>query len=264
MIARATVALACVVVVAALAVGTAAAAGASTRADACTSCFERRVERIGTTAQGRPITVVARGRRDADIDVLVVSGIHGNERGGGPIVRQLQRELPPRRVRWWLVAGLNVDGMRRDTRQNARGVDLNRNFPFDWRGGGRPFDTFYPGPRAASEPETRAVLGLVRRVRPDLTLWYHQHARLVDQPSGAWRVALARIYARWSQLPLRSGVFGRLHGTATSWQHHEQPRSAAFVVELPAGTPGATAVARHLVAIRRTSIAAAHDDVRSP
>jgi protein MpaA len=226
--------------------------------------FERRVERIGTSVAGRPITVTVRGRRDADVDVLVVGVIHGNETAGLPVVRTLERALPPRRVRYWTIHGLNVDGAARGTRQNARGVDLNRNFPGSWRGGGRPFDTYYPGRRAASEPETRAVMALVRRVRPDVTIWYHQHATMVIRPDGAWRQALARTYERTSRLSMRRYPDTGLRGTASSWQQRELPRSLALVVELPAGRLDAPAVARHADAVRRTAIAAAFDPVRSP
>lgn len=253
----------------ALAIGLASGAACSVPAHAadattCGACFERTVERIGTSPEGRAINVVSRGRADADIDVVVVGQIHGNEPAGIAVVRALSSGVPPRRVRYWLIATLNPDGLRRRTRQNVRGVDLNRNFPFDWRGGGRAFDPFYPGPRAGSERETQALMMLIGRVRPDLTLWYHQHAALVDRPSGQWRIALASVYARWSRLPLRGGAFGRLHGTATSWQHHVQQRSAAFAVELPPGVLDATAVSRHADAARRTALAAAFDDVRSP
>jgi protein MpaA len=223
--------------------------------------LEHVVERIGTTASGTPITVTRRGRADATIDVLVVGIIHGNETAGLAVIRRLARTAPPARIRWWLLPSLNPDGQRRAVRQNGRGVDLNRNFPFEWRAVGRPWDTYYPGRARASERETRALQALVRRMRPDLTLWYHQHAALIDQPRARWRAALARTYARASGLPLRGGVFGRLYGTATSWQHDEQPRSAAFVVELPAGQLSGRSVLRHVEAVRRTSNAAAFDDV---
>ncbi len=253
------------VVVAIVIVGCAViAASVGTAAAATGAGFERRVERIGTTVDGRPITVTVRGRADADIDVLVVGVIHGNETAGVPIVRMLDRALPPRRVRYWTIRELNMDGARRGTRQNARGVDLNRNFPGAWRGGGRPFDTYYPGRRAASEPETRALLALVRRVRPDATVWYHQHANMVIRPNGVWRQALARAYERASGLAMKRYPDTGLCGTAAMWQEREFRRSLALVVELPAGRVPAGSVTRHADAIRRLAIAASLDDVRSP
>ncbi len=226
--------------------------------------FERRVEMVGTTAAGTPIRAIVRGRTDADIDVLVVGAIHGNETAGLPVVRELGRALPPRRVRYWLVAAINPDGVRRRTRQNARGVDLNRNFPYRWAGGGRAFDTYYPGRARASERETRALMALVRRVRPDVSVYYHQHARMVIRPPGRWRQRLARTYERFSRLAMRTYPQTGLRGTASSWQHAEQHRSLALVVELPAGRLPAAAVDRHADAVRRTAIAATFDAVRSP
>lgn len=238
-----------------------AVAGAAESAASPQQPKPNRVELIGRAVSGSRILVTVRGRADATIDVLIVGVIHGNERAGLPIVRRLARMTPPRRVRYWIVESINPDGMRRNTRQNARGVDLNRNFPWRWRGGGRPFDTYYPGRSRASEPESRAMLRLIRRVRPDVTIWYHQHARMVIRPAGRWRQALGRTYERASGLAMREYPVRGLRGTAATWQEAEQRLSLALVVELPPGRLSRTSVAQHAEAVRRTAIAASRDSV---
>jgi protein MpaA len=71
---------------------------------------------------------------------------------------------------------------------------------------------------------------LIRRIEPDITIWFHQPLALVDASGD---VRLERRYARLVGLPLVH--LERLHGTATSWQKHELGDTEAFVVELPAG-----------------------------
>ncbi len=71
--------------------------------------------------------------------------------------------------------------------------------PFGWRPLDPPGGTYYAGPRAMSEPETRAIVGLTRRVRPTVAVWFHQHARLVDLSRGDRRII--RRYGRRVGLP---------------------------------------------------------------
>ncbi len=92
--------------------------------------------------------------------------------------------------------------------------------------------TYYAGPRAMSEPETRAIVGLTRRVRPTVAVWFHQHARLVDLSRGDRRII--RRYGRRVGLPAIN--YGTRPGSLTTWQAAAQPQSTPFVVvELPAG-----------------------------
>jgi protein MpaA len=202
---------------------------------------------LGRSAEGRPIRVVRIGGRRAPRKVLVVGAIHGNETAGIPVLRALRRRAAPRGVELWLIPSLNPDGVAAGTRQNARGVDLNRNFPNAWRPQGRPFDTYYAGPRPLSEPESRLAARLIARLRPSVTVWFHQALALVDLGT-AGDQGLVRRYARLSGLPARR--LGFLPGVATRWQNARSRGSSAFVVELPAGPLDAAGIARHAAAIR--------------
>jgi protein MpaA len=200
---------------------------------------------IGHSVEHRPIEVTRVGDPAAAVRVLVVGDIHGNERAGERIVARLRRSNPDG-ARLWLLRTANPDGVAAGTRQNARGVDLNRNFPFRWQGG--PRGTYYPGPRPASEPETRAVMRLVRRVRPQLAIFYHQHLRMVVRARGA-DPEVQRGYARRTGLPLRS--LPAYHGTAVSWENRVVGTGSAFVVELPAGRADARRHANAVLAAAR-------------
>jgi hypothetical protein len=207
-------------------------------------------ETFGRSVLGRDLTLTRAGDPEAPVRVLVVGSIHGNETAGHAVVARLRALEPPPGVQLWLVRTVNPDGALIGTRQNARGVDLNRNFPFRWRGGGRAFDTFFPGRRAASEPETRAVQRLVERVDPDLTLYYHQHMELVSLERNTSNRAV-RAYGRRVGLPARWLPFYR--GTVSTWQNKRNPRATAFVVELPAGELSPRATRRHARAVLRVA-----------
>jgi protein MpaA len=182
--------------------------------------------------------------------VLVIGAIHGNERAGIAIVRRLQHDAGSRRVRLWAIDDLNPDGVRANTRGNAHGVDLNRNFAWRWRPRTAPGTTFYAGTGPLSEPESRFARRVILRVRPDITIWFHQSESAVDNSSGSKPIE-AR-FARRVALPLRRLI--RYPGSATTWQAHRFPKATAFVVELPPGalTARATrAYARAVLALAR-------------
>ena len=185
-------------------------------------------EILGETYEDRPIRVLHRGDPE-EVTVLVIGCIHGDECAGTRVVRRLLAGEPRRFVDLWIVPALNPDGRAARTRQNSRGVDLNRNFPYRWEPSER--GRYYSGRRPASERETRIAMRLIERIRPEITIWYHQPLGLVAR-SGS-DVRLQRRYARLVGLPLVR--LARLHGTATSWSNHGYRGTTAFVVELPGG-----------------------------
>lgn len=186
-------------------------------------------ELIGRSVRGRPIYAY-RGGEAGGRSVLVVGCTDGDEPAGKAIVAALRRLQPPPGVDLWLIPTINPDGQAAGTTGNAHGVDLNRNFPYHWRylGGSGHFNS---GPRPLSEPESRAVHRFLLRVKPRLSIWFHQPLALVDDSQGSRR--LERTFARLVRLPLRR--LTDYPGSITNWETHYFPHSTAFVTELPAG-----------------------------
>ncbi len=197
---------------------------------------------IGHSAEGKPIRAQRIGPPGARVKLMVVGAVHGNEPAGKAVIARLRRARPPRGTALWLVEDANPDGSAAGSRHNARGVDLNRNFPYRWR---LQDGVYESGPGPASEPETQALQRFIERVRPRVTLWYHQALRMVVKSGGD--AELQRLYSRRSGLPRRA--LPAYRGTATSWQNKTFPGDTAFVVELPGGSLPAAGVARHSRAV---------------
>jgi murein peptide amidase A len=195
---------------------------------------------LGRSWQGRQIRAVEVGN-PSGTRVLVVGCIHGNETAGIAIARALER-VSPSDLDLWIVPDLNPDGVAAGTRQNAHGVDLNRNFPWRWRPMGGVYES---GPRPLSEREARIAHALILRLRPRLTVWFHQHLDMVWASGGERRIE--RVFARVSGLPYHP--MPQLAGSAISWQNNSLPGTTAFAAELPAGQPTAAQVARYVRAV---------------
>jgi protein MpaA len=183
---------------------------------------------IGRSVQGRALVAYRLGSTSAPRRVLIVGVVHGDEAAGRVIADDLKTSRPAR-TEIVIIPDLNPDGVARNTRQNARGVDLNRNFPWGWVPGGRPGDQQYPGRSPLSEPESRAIAGLIRQLRPTVTIWFHQPVGVVDESGGSH--AVEQRFALLAGEPLRR--LTRYPGSAASWQNALLPTSTAFVVELP-------------------------------
>jgi len=189
---------------------------------------------------GRSITAVHLVGTHPTRRIVVFGCIHGDEPAGIAITRLLEQRNPPAGLDLWVIDDLNPDGAAARTRHNIDGVDLNRNFPYAWQPIGRPGDTEYSGTRPLSEPESRIAVALLTRVRPDVTIWFHQHQGLVDDSGGD--PAIEQRYAQLVGLPF--GRLTRYPGSATGWQNARLQPTTAFVVELGAGSLSPRAASR--------------------
>lgn len=202
------------------------------------------VMEIGTSVEGRPITVARRGDPDG-WRVLVIGVIHGDEAAGLDIVARLSERPVPAGVELYLMDSMNPDGTAADVRQNANGVDLNRNFPYNWGPIGEPGNWEYAGPSAASEPETRAVVEFITERQPDLVIWYHQDAYMIA-PADGREGSIRSRYAELTALPMDSVSGGTYTGVAATWARqqlsaNEPQPGVAFIVELGGTLPPADA-----------------------
>jgi protein MpaA len=197
---------------------------------------------IGRSVEGRPIRVWRIGDPRSRRRALIVGCIHGNECAGMAVTSRLVTRAHAA-VDLWVVQNLNPDGLQHNTRQNAHGIDLNRNFGAMWKRIGQPGSYQYSGGRPWSEPETRVARDLIRRLRPQVSIWFHQPQAIVR----AWGPSMptARRFAGLAEVPYRSLPWP--NGTAVNWQNHAGMTS--FVVELPAGPLDNTGADRYTDAI---------------
>ncbi len=197
------------------------------------------VVRVGISVRGRAIVARRQGPADAPYVLLVLGQMHGSEPAGRRVVEKVRALRAPGSEQVWPISTMNPDGSVAGTRRNARGVDLNRNFPHRWA----PTYTsrvYYPGPYAASEPETRAMMTFLDRLRPDLVVSLHQAFNSIDLGNPKTRAWAARLAAAFG-LPTRTvPCRGPCAGTLTGW-YNTTYAGFAVTVELPAAVPDAAA-----------------------
>lgn len=185
--------------------------------------IEKRI--IGHTVRGRPIPAYHLGEHGYP-KVVLISTMHGDEPHTRQILRTLRDGKPVHRLNLWVVPVYNPDGLARGTRKNARGVDLNRNYPYRWADLDGDYES---GPRAGSEPETRAMMRFLRGVKPRWVISFHQPLYGVDTDTKSPK--FSRRVARHLDLPRKNFDCGGVcHGTMTGW-YNANFKGVAITVE---------------------------------
>jgi murein peptide amidase A len=181
---------------------------------------------IGHSVKGRAIRAYRVGNPRSANKVVVMSTLHGDEPRTRMILQDIRDGRRVKGVDLWLIPVANPDGLARHTRKNARGVDLNRNYPYRWADLDGRYES---GRRAGSEPETRALMRFFDRVRPRRIVSIHQPLHGVDVSTLRSR-DFARRLAAGLDLPRKNLTCGGVcHGTFTQWYMHRHGGRAVTV-----------------------------------
>lgn len=213
-------------------------------------------EEIGRSRGGLPLTLY-RPSAGGSLEGLLIAGIHGEEPETLWLARRLLERVSGDDAAWAVLPCANPDGMLAGVRQNAAGVDINRNFPSaSWTAG----ETFtYPpgtqerrrehrtnrsstGDAAGSEPETQAVLALIEEVAPALILDLHAPLELIAPTPAADPDAVRRLAAA-SGLPVHANIGSPTPGALRDWCADRGVGAITYELE---HAPLPALVARHL------------------
>jgi len=199
---------------------------------------------LGSSVQGRAIsmTVFGSGVRP----VLVIGGIHGSEPTSVDVAKALLSEIQKRPESIGsnsvaIIPVANPDGYLVKSRFNARGVDLNRNFPANnWRKAPARGRKNYGG-EALSEPESQAIANAIDTLHPRLIISIHsiddgRHCNNFDGPAEG----IAKLMTTYNKYPAAATIGYPTPGSLGSFAGIDR-QIPMITLELPRSVSGVKA-----------------------
>lgn len=202
------------------------------------ACAKVRKKDVCNSNDGKPIFHYdKKGISKNSQNILVISLIHGDEYQSGSVARLWMERLETidSRNSWRILPIANPDGLARKTRTNARGVDINRNFPSEdwdelalklWAERYKKNKRRNPGQSAASEVETQCLIQHIQEFKPSFIISIHTPLAVLDFDGPKIN------YPKFGHLPwVKVGTFPGSLGRYM-WVDHEVP---VLTVELKPG-----------------------------
>lgn len=162
---------------------------------------------IGRSVQGRNITAYKFGT--GQHKVIFIGGLHTGA-GGEDCTRDMAEQVLahfrakpneiPAEVSLIIIPAVNPDGIELRSHDNARGVDLNRNWPTanwasDTNSSGGVFKAGCGGTAPLSEPETLSLWNFIIKEQPKMVAVWHAKASLVEANEAGIAPKLGELYA---------------------------------------------------------------------
>jgi protein MpaA len=217
---------------------------------------------IGTSVDGRPITAYQFGSGPSM--VLYIAAMEGNEQNSAELLQQWVPDIDanpgkiPSDRTIVVIPQINPDGFAADTRVNAAGIDLNRNFPANnwqtqvteplantvWTNDG--------GPYPLSAPESQALANFYEAHHPRLTLTMHSHGGIVEANDAGDSIALGAKYAALADYrAIPTSAIGNFfdYTTTGAFEDWANDKLGLPVLEVELESPTADEYARNLPAL---------------
>ncbi len=141
------------------------------------------------TKEKNKISLIETENTKYDKTILIIGVFHGEEPQGEYLINKfLKTDLSNIKNKLLIVPCLNPDGMKKNQRQNANGVDLNRNFPTkNWTISENK--EYFGGMSPASEIETKFMINILDNYKIDAILSIHAPFKIVNYDGPAKELA---------------------------------------------------------------------------
>lgn len=135
----------------------------------------------------KEIVLIEQSADSFDKTILIIGVVHGDEPQGKFLIENYIRSLQADYIylqsnpknRLLFISCLNPDGLELKTRENANGIDLNRNFPTK----NQEKSSYIP------EIEAKFVIDIIEEFSPDIILTLHAPYKVVNYDGPAEKIA---------------------------------------------------------------------------